>query len=190
MLNMISERAKFGCNSLLSRCLGDSLRSSVFPAWTMVPLNNETEISHRQFIMLTISSYDFRMVVLLHFSRSAPLMKYVADMLKLSPEVLEQSRFDDYLAELGNTFCGAFKRALGNFFPYLGMSTPNVLFSESLKYVKTWPVEYETHLRAHDGGQVAFYGSLYVTSSGNLDFHVKELSSRVDDVQTGALEMF
>ena len=187
---MISERAKFGCNSLLSRCLEDSLRSSAFPAWTIVPLNNDKEISHRQFIMLTISSYDFRMVVLLHFSRSAPLMKYVADMLKLSPDVLEQSRFDDYLSELGNNFCGAFKRKLENFFFHLGMSTANLLFSESLQYVNTWPVDYETHLRAHNGGQVAFCGSLYVTSSGDLDFNVKELSSRVDDVQTGALEMF
>ena len=187
---MISDRAKFGCYSLLSRCLEDSLRSAAVPTWTMVPLNNDKEISHRQFIMLTISSYDFRMVLLLHFFRSAPSMKYVADMLRISPEALEPSRFDDYLAEVGNVFCGAFKRELANFFPHLGMSTPNLLLSESLQYIKTWPVEYETHVRAHDGGQLAFCGSLYVTSAGELDFNPQELSRRVEEVQTGALEMF
>lgn len=187
---MISERAKLGCHGLLSRCLEESLRSSAFPAWTMERLSSDAEIKNQQFIMLTVSSYDFRMVVLLHFSRNASSKKYVAETLQLAAETLEQSRFDDYLSEVGNTFCGAFKRELGDFFPYLGMSTPNLLFSESLQYVRTWPVEYETHLRAHAAGEVEFFGSLYVTSSGDLDFDPQERSRHVEEVETGALELF
>ncbi len=187
---MISERAKNGFNSLLSRCLEESLRSSAYPSWTLEPVSDTKEIGNRQFIMLTVSSYDFRMVVLLHFSRNEPSLNYVAETLQLAPGALEQSRYDDYLSEVGNTFCGAYKRELGKYFPYLGMSTPNMLSAESLAYVKTWPVEHETHLRAQDGGQAQFFGSLYITSSGDIDFNPQELSSHVEEVETGALEMF
>jgi hypothetical protein len=75
---MISEQAKIGFNSLLSRCLEESLRSSAYPSWTLSPLSDAKEIGKRQFIMLTVSSYDFRMMVLLHFSRNEPSLKYVA----------------------------------------------------------------------------------------------------------------
>ena len=187
---MISERAKNGFKNLLSRCLEESLRSSAYPAWTMEPLADAKEIGNRQFIMLTVSSYDFRMVVLLHFSRNEPSLKYVADTLQLAPGAMEQSRFDDYLSEVGNTFCGAYKRELGKFFPHLGMSTPNMLAAESLSYVKTWPVEFETHLRAHDEDQAQFFGSLYIASTGDIDFDPQELSNPVEEVETGALEMF
>ena len=187
---MISERAKIGFNSLLSRCLEESLRSSAYPSWSMEPVSDVKEIGKRQFIMLTVSSYDFRMVVLLHFLRNEASLNYVAETLQLSPGALEQSRYDDYLSEVGNTFCGAYKRELGKFFPYLGMSTPNMLAAESLPYVKTWPVEYETHLRAQDEGQAQFFGSLYITSSSDIDFNPQELSSQVEEVETGALEMF
>ena len=187
---MISERAKCGLKTALSRCLEDALRTSAHPSWTMEALSNEQEIGKRQFIMLTVSSYDFRMVVLLHFSRNEASLKYVSETLQLTPETMEQSRFDDYLSEVGNNFCGAYKRELGNYFPYLGMSTPNLLLSDSLPYIKTWPMDYETHLRAHDDDQVEFFGSLYIASSGDLDFIPQEPSSRVEEVETGALEMF
>ena len=187
---MISERAKTGFKNLLSRCLEDSLRSAAYPAWTIEPVTDENEIGKRQFIMLTVSSYDFRMMVLLHFARNASSLKYVEETLQLAPDALEQSRYEDYLSEVGNTFCGAYKRELGKSFPYLGMSTPNLLFPESLQYIKTWPVEYETHLRVHDGGQAEFFGSLYIASTENLDFDPQELTSQVEEVETGALEMF
>jgi len=187
---MISERAKTGFKNLLSRCLEESLRSGAYPTWSIEPLSDGKDYEKQQFIMLTVSSYDFRMMVLLHFTRNESSHRYVAETLQIDPGSLEQSRYDDYLSEVGNTFCGAYKRELGKVFPYLGMSTPNVLFPECLQYIKTWPVEYETHLRAHDGGQAAFIGSLYIASSDDLDFDPQVLVSQVEEVETGALEFF
>lgn len=37
---------------------------------------------------------------------------------------------DDFLCELGNVFCGAIKRRMVRVFPYLGVSTPNMLCGE------------------------------------------------------------
>lgn len=187
---MISERAKTGFKNLLSRCLEESLRSGAYPTWSIEPLSDGKEYEKQQFIMLTVSSYDFRMMVLLHFTRNASSHRYVAETLQLDPGSLEQSRYDDYLSEVGNTFCGAYKRELGKVFPYLGMSTPNLLFPECLQYIKTWPVEYETHLRAHDGDQAEFFGSLYIASSDAIDFDPQVLVSQVDEMETGALEFF
>lgn len=187
---MISQRAKIGFETLLPRCLEESLRTEAYPAWQMQPVAGPEDIGAQHFIMFTISAYDFRLMVLLHFSCDAASTKYVADYLKLGSTELPQTRYYDFLAELGNNFCGAFKRELSQHYPHLGMSTANQLGRESLKHVKTWPIDYDIHIKAQAEAGAEFYGSLYVSSFGELDFELVQQSKNEAMAEMGALELF
>ena len=187
---MISQRAKTGFESLLNRCLEDSLRTEAHPNWKMAPVTEPNEIGMQRFIMLTVSSYDFRLMVLLHFSYDEASTQYVADSLKLGAAELPQTQYYDFLAEVGNNFCGSFKRELGQYFPYLGMSTPNQLGWESLKHVKSWPIDHDIHIKAQTEEGTQFYGSLYVSSFGELDFDLIQQPKSDEVVEMGALELF
>lgn len=166
------------------------MRNGLYPLWTIEPVASEQDIKAQQFIMLTVSSYDFRMVLALHFSPNEASQRYVAQTLDTATAALENARYYDYLSEVGNTFCGAFKRELGAHFPHLGMSTPNLLMADSRPYMHTWPVDHEVHLRAYAEGATEFFGSLYVSSTGNLDFQINESAPVAETAETGALELF
>jgi hypothetical protein len=187
---MISPRAKTGFENLLHRCLEESLRTEAHAAWQLEPGAEPDDIKVQRFMMLTVSSYDFRLMVLLHFSCDEASMKYVADSLKLGAAELPLTRYYDFIAEVGNNFCGAFKRELGHYFPHLGMSTPNQLGRESLKHVKSWPIDHEIHIKAHSEEGAEFCGSLYVSSFGELDFDLVQQSKSEEIVEMGALELF
>ena len=185
---MISQRAKTGFENLLHQCLHASLQTEVHKVWQMQAVLDDINTQH--FIMLTVSSYDFRMMVMLHFSCNEASKKYIADSLKLDVAELFTDQYYDFLAEIGNNFCGTFKRELCQYFPHLGMSTPNLLACESLKYVKSWPIDHEVHIKALAEDSIEFYGSLYVSSFADLDFDLIPHPPCEAVVETGALELF
>lgn len=186
---MITPRAKTGFDKLFPLSVKESLRSEAYPEWNIQPIELKT-IAATRFIMLTISSFDFRLIVLLHFSDNKPSMTYVADSLKISVEELSASRYHDYLSETGNILCGAIKRWLLQYFPHLGLSSPNQLVWESLKFVEKFPIDHAIHLKALAEGGPVFFSSLYIYSAGNLDFDPISISEAKEEVEMGALELF
>lgn len=187
---MITRRAIDGLDRLLTRCLENSLKTEGHSNWRLESIAAPPDVGTPHFIMLTVSSYDFQLLVLLHFASDTVSKAYVADAIKVAPAELEVARYQDFICEIGNTFCGAFKRELGQYFPYLGMSTPNLLERESLKHLRDWSIDHQSHLKAQSGDGVAFYGSLYVTTDGELDFNFQEAAKEAQAVDTGALELF
>lgn len=175
---------------MLPRCLEESLRTDAQPTWTMQSIADPKDFQSQRFILLTVSSYDFRLMVLLHFSVNDSSMKYVADRLKQSVADLPLPQYYDYLSEIGNNFCGSVKRDLCQFYPHLGMSTPNQLGRESLSHVKSWPVEHEAHVKAQGADGVEFHGSIYVSAFGDLDFDFQVSVKQEEAVEMGALELF
>lgn len=186
---MMTPRAKTGVATLLKRYLEESLRTEAHPTWRMQAVE-EKDIQAKRFIMLTISSYDFRIIVLLHFSSDEASMKYVASRLKISASELVATQYQDFLSEVGNILCGALKRGLLQFFPYLGVSSPNQLDCESLKYVTSYKMDYALHLKATAGDETEFYGSVYISSFGELDFDPNAISNTEEKADVGALELF
>lgn len=185
----IPESAKSTLATMLNRCLEECLRSDGYASWTLQPVESTDEITAEEFNMLTISSYDFRMFVLLHSSRSAPALRYAADALQLSQDQITPSRYYDFLGELGNRFCGAFKRDLGASFPYTGMSTPNRLLRESLKHLKNITHACDMHVRARADDATCFYASLYVSSYSAAEFRI-DLPKLEEHTESGELELF
>jgi len=189
MAGIISADAKSGFSHLLSDCLKESFQTTE-KSVELHTINDHSVIDEEEFIMLTVSSYTFRIFTLIHFSENSQSKNFVSEALKISPDSLEMGRYYDYLGEVGNTFCGAFKRELGKYFPHLGMSTPNRLVKGSLKHMRDMEFEYDAHFETEIQDTASFYGSMYVSAYSELDFRIPVNSRLDDDVNTGALEMF
>lgn len=186
---MISQRAKTGFEKLFPQYLEESLRTATHSVWHLQPVK-ANKIDANKFIMLTISSYDFRLIVILHFSDDTAALKYVADSLRISPAELTAPQYQDYLSEVGNILCGAIKRGLFDVFPHLGMSTPNQLRYESLKFINRYPIDHAIHIKAKTADDTEFFGSLYVSAVGELDFDPATMIKKIETQEIGALELF
>lgn len=187
---VVPQAAKSALEKMMMCCLAESLKTEAYASWTVQPLVKSEDIAAKEFTMLTISSYDFRMFVLLHSTCSAPSMRYAADALKMPQDQLTTARYYDFLGELGNRFCGAFKRDLAYNFPHMGMSTPNRMRGESLKHIKALAFASETHINASANDDAGFYASLYVSFYGTREFRLDNLPKAERQVEVGALEMF
>lgn len=186
---MISQRAKSGFEKIFALSLDESLQTETRPVWQIQPVLAQA-INAKQFIMLTISSYNFRLLVLLHFSADTAAMGYVADNIKIPIDELTYARYQDYLSETGNLLCGTIKRLLFPIYPHLGMSSPNHLNLDSLRYVDSFKIDQSIHLQAKSESGAGFYASLYISSVGNLDFDPAVIAETEEKVEMGALELF
>ncbi len=184
------QTAKDSLAKLLADSLEESLKTDSYASWTLQPLTNPEQVAAPEFTMLTISSYDFRIFVLLHSTCSAPSLRYAADALRMPLEQLTTARYYDFLGELGNRFCGAFKRDLGSCFPHMGMSTPNRLRKESLKHLKSLSFSYDTHVSAQANEETTFCASLFVSVYSTREFRLDKLQKVEEPVEAGALELF
>jgi len=185
------QNSKSALNTLLSNCLNESLKTEGYPSWTINPIDSVDEIITTEFTMLTVSSYDFRIFVILHSNDDTPTMQYASDALNVDLSQLSAATHRDFIGELGNRFCGAFKRHLGPCFPHMGMSTPNRLHNESLKHLKNLSFSYDTHVGACSGnGSARFYASLFISLYDKANFSLDSLSKAEEQVEVGALELF
>lgn len=187
---VVPQAAKQALASMLSHCLEEALKTENYAAWAVQAQANPEENAAQEFTMLTISSYDFRMFVLLHASCNTPSMRYAADALRIPQEQLTTARYYDFLGELGNRFCGAFKRDLGNSFPHMGMSTPNRMRGESLKHIKSLSFAYDTHINARADDATHFSASLYASFYGTREVRLDNLPKVKEQSEVGALELF
>ncbi len=187
----VSLNAKQGLETILSECLHDSLRTANNPEWNVRSGFADADMKEQQVYMLTVSSYTFRIIVLLQFTDNAATRAYVAHALKIERDKLDESRYYDYLGEMGNTFCGAFKREVGKYYPHTGMSTPNKLAGQSLRYLTQIATDFHTHVKASEEiDKARFIGSLYISAFGDVDFKVEKGKKVEEPVETGALELF
>jgi hypothetical protein len=187
---MVTQYAKNCLDKLMTICLDETFRSSAGEVLAIKPMDRIDSVVQKEFIMLTISSYEFRICILLHFSKDKPTMDYVAKALKITPDKLEVARYYDFLCEMGNTFCGTFKRELGKHFPHLGMSTPNRLVGSSLKFMRELNFDYDAHFKTSANDNVAFCSSVFISAYKDFDLCVEIKKQAEADAENGALELF
>lgn len=186
----LPQGSKEALAGLLSSCLEESLKTEAYTSWTMKTLQNSDQVIATEFTLLTISSYDFRIFILLHSSCNGDALRYASDALHISQDQLTTTRFYDFVGELGNRFCGAFKRDLGYCFPHLGMSTPNRMNNASLKHLKSLSFANDIHVCAKAADGATFYASLLVSIYGTREFRLDKLPKACDQVETGMMELF
>jgi hypothetical protein len=171
---MISPHAQEGFDLLLIRSLKASLPSALEHSEIGVT-SDVAGLVEQEAVVLTVSSYLFRLMVMIHFKHEA------------GTEGHDKQVFLDAIAEYGNLFCGILNRELGNYFPHIGMSTPNFLDGHCLSYIQMLNCSHIQHFAVDVDGSPLFHVSLCVSAYDDLDFEVAEDEA---SASTGELELF
>jgi hypothetical protein len=182
---MITERAKTSFDRLMQASLKSGLpveggSLAIEPVAAL-----DAKMKEKKVVVLTVSSYLFRLVAILYFKPDAATRAYFG---RGSEGPLSEADFHDRVAECGNVFCGALNRDLGKHFPHVGMSTPNIIDKDCMRYVDLLGCEQVRHYRLQVADDLALHASLCVTAYGTVDFHVEQAVE--EEVSTGELEMF
>lgn len=187
---MVNEELKREIKDEFLKGLEDALAAGAEPeSWLIKEKSSNEEMNEKEFFMLTISSQLFRIFVLLHFTKNEATEQYTADILKAGSATIDDDKYYDFLGEVGNAFCGSLKRELAKTVPSLGMSTPNRLSQDCMKYIDALKIDYECHASAEHHGNPLFYASIYVCADEELNYEVKANAAE-DEVDSGELEFF
>lgn len=180
--------------STLEQMLGDCKPAN---NWSSSRADSLSEIPFDHCIVLTISSFRFKIMCLLHMNLDEANHQFIADTLNIKLSDLTDDAYNDYLLEMSNSLCGTLKRHMQSSCPPLGMSTPNFLQRSCLSIEHALEPCYSAHARCRDGqGNTAlFAASLLVFSRQPDDFqlkHYKEYAKDSNDEAeaSGELELF
>ena len=185
---MITERAKASFDRLLQAGLKSGLPSHSGPV-VIEPVAELVKIKEKKIVILTVSSYLFRVMAIVYFKPDAATRALFNGAAPEGAPPLGDQEFLDRVAECGNICCGTINRDLGKHFPHVGMSTPNIIDTDCMRYVDLLECGLVKHYRLRLGGDVTMHASLCVTDYGTVDFHV-EPRLEEEEVSTGELEMF
>jgi hypothetical protein len=184
---MISQSARDGFDHLLKRALQASLTVSEERPCDINVITGLDAVQDSTMVVLTVSSYLFRLIVMLHFSPDPGTRDHVARVNKIAPEEMSDQSFHDAIAECGNICCGILNRDLGGIFPHIGMSTPNIIDTRCAAYLDMLNCGHVQHFKVDIEQAPMFRVSLCVCDYADLDFVVD-----VNDAgaETGELELF
>ena len=184
---MITERAK----ASFDRLLVSSLRSGMAVGGAGVRVGavaSLDQIREKKIVVLTVASYLFRAMVILYFKPDAATRAWFDRAAEEGAPALSDEAFLDRVAECGNVCCGAFNRELGVFFPHVGMSTPDVLDKDCMRYADLLACSLTRHYEIALEGGPTMFATLCVADYGPVDFHVDATAEAAID--TGELELF
>ncbi len=184
---MITERAK----ASFDRLLVSSLRTGMPVGGASVsiePIASLDKIKEKKIVILTVSSYLFRLMAILYFKPDAATRAYFNRNAAEGAPELTDDEFYDRVAECGNVCCGSLNRDLGKHFPHVGMSTPNIIDKDCMRYVDLLGCGLVKHYQVELEGGLTMYASLCVADYGLVDFHVDPIVE--EDASIGELEMF
>ncbi len=185
-------------NKLLQTTLEQTLKgcASTVP-WVIGKVETLEELAHPQCIIVTISSFKFRIMCLLHVSLDATTRQFVAEATSTRLDAQQESDVIDYLLEMSNSFCGTLKRHLQGNCPPLGMSTPNLLDRTSLKFDEAVSLSLGAHARAQTAPNepAIFAASILVNVRQDGDFNLPSYQEYFRELNTqaesfGELELF
>ncbi|MCE1244218.1 hypothetical protein [Oryzomicrobium sp.] len=134
--------------------------------------------ARRHLVVIGISSYLFRMVVLFDFDAAPRTLDYLSRRAGGEPGALQGQLLADAYGELVNMICGAAKRTLHEVFPHTGLSTPFTLESSCARYVcaldPAHSLTFAVNIGDQGDGQLGFRMTvcLCVAPGTTLDFTV------------------
>ncbi|MCG8313182.1 MAG: hypothetical protein MI976_08195 [Pseudomonadales bacterium] len=183
-------------NQMLETSLETTLRESANDkSWEIKRVNGIDQFAMSHCIVLTISSFRFRVMVILHMNFDDRVRHFLADLLGIKLQEADSESLMDRLMELCNSFCGHVKRHLQDTCPPLGMSTPNLLDSSCLVLDGVVDVAHEAHVMASDmpGAEPLFGATTLVSLLSESDFEVSQpqkLDGGGELESFGELELF
>ena len=186
---MISQNASAGFEALLVQSLKKAMTVLPDDHCEVVAVTATDAFSGSSVVVLTSSSYVFRVMVLIYFSADMPTKTHFSRRQGILPEELNEQAFIDAICESANMCSGGFNRELGRFFPHIGLSTPNILERRCADHISALKAGLVRHFQVTVNGAILFHASMCVCDYDTLDFayHPDTLS---DAVGEGELEFF
>lgn len=185
----VSESARQSFDHLLQR----AWRAGMVPEGTAVEISPiaalPAKMKEKHAIVLTIAGYGMRLLVTLYFKLDADTRAHFEQLNRVEPGTMSEQAFRDALAECGNICAGAFNRYLGDHFPHIGMSTPNLLSRESMAYVDSLGRSLPRHFEMRGLAQ-SYWASLFIVAYSDLNFAVRIEADAEPVEDTGELEIF
>jgi hypothetical protein len=135
--------------------------------------------AERNIVVLTISSYLFRLLTVFHVDSAGATAAYFARGECSRP-------FDEIFGEVGNLCCGAMNRELGGHFAHLGMSTPYMLEAKCAGFLRELRPGYAARHRIDINGAVTLHATLCLCAYAPLDFRAQPPAAET----LGCIELF
>lgn len=135
--------------------------------------------SEKTIIVLTISSFVFRLLTIFHIDENAETEAYFK-------AVASDMSLVDVVSEQGNLCCGAMNRDLLKNFGHLGMSTPYTLGREVMDFIPDLKPGHIARFEVKITDTVSFHVTLCMCENAPIDFRFDESHEE----ETGALELF
>jgi hypothetical protein len=185
---MISSRSR----SAFARMLRDALRSGLGIAeadWTTQELAWDAAVPGRKVAILTVSSYLFRLIALIHFDDDAATWAHFGGEADGERDL---QALHDRVCEFGNVTCGALNREIAKVFPHLGMSTPNVIDRQCVEFIGHLGAGLAHHLRVQLADGLVLHARVAVCEYADIDFDLPAPTEgeAVQEAETGELELF
>jgi hypothetical protein len=182
---MISPRASQAFEQMLSNALRPVMGGGVL--CTMEPLSLAQPRPGTKLVAITLSSYLFRMMVLINFGNDTATKQHMAQWSKTLAADMSERQFLDAISEMANRGCGALSRSLSAVFPHIGMSTPNVLDWRCAEYLDALRCGHRKQFAVAMDSTVMFHVDLCICEYADMDF---TMNAVVEEESTGELEMF
>jgi hypothetical protein len=184
---MISEQAKTGFDHIFTKAVQVNIALSDEDDCEIISVDNLEEINEVEFVVITISSTYFKLLILFHFnSNDEDIKKYFVKNSDL--EEADNSLFRDAFQESCTICCGAMNRDLHKNYHFLGMSTPYVLLGECSPFISALNPGYINHYKITINHSLVLHATLCVCDFDVVDFEVDASKNQDDD--TGELELF
>jgi hypothetical protein len=184
---MITTSACEGFDYLLKQGIKNHLVNQESDSYEILAVDDVASAYEPHLVVLTISSYLFRLMVFIHFTADEPTRVHLAKLSKISANDMNERVFMDAICERANMFCGAMSRDLVLSFPHVGMSTPNVVDRRCASHLHLLNPAYVRHFKVDVNDTASFRVTLCVNDYDKLDFRVDKMAAEVDG---GELEMF
>ena len=186
MTVMISPRTRSSLDQAMLQGLRNGLPLRPDLVLSAEPVDDLEACAATRLVMISVALYRTRLIHLIYFTPDAPTLAHFAEKAGRTPEEFGDQDLLDAIAEAANMACGTLSRELGQVFPQIGMSTPNMLHRASADHLPGLGGGYLQHYRIALTSGLVFFASLCVIEREELDFELK-IEAPTD---TGELEMF
>jgi len=137
-------------------------------------------VREKSMVVLTISSIQFRLLVILHVDETPAIGSYFC---RNAPD----KSFDEIFFEIANLCCGAINQDMQRYFPDLGMSTPYGLSGRCAAFLSELRPGHVARYAVTINRTVHLSATLCICESGRIDFTYEEPA---DQEVSGELELF
>jgi hypothetical protein len=186
MSHILGDRAGGGFDRFI---MAATRRAFALPASECsVTPTEEAAPGQHEVVMLTVSSYRFRVLLFIHFERNDATRRHLAALGSGMAGEMRDEGFADAMMERGNLCCGSLNRELSRFFPHLGMSTPCILHGSALEHLGALRPSTTRHYRLELAPGVDMHLTLAICAFADIDFSFGE--EMIESGAGGELEMF